>query len=349
MSIQYMDNFQFYGTNTTYMLDGLPWSSISGSLVADPDTSASGNVLRVTASNNNSNTLDTRLSLPTVTTKVGNAFRFYMDVLPTGNGTRPSILAYRSLANAKLYDWIIEPNGSLSLYNTSGTLIATTTNPVMAPKSWFHYEFYIDLTAGTYEARIEGVTVLSGTGLTPVPTSIYLLGYSARQDFTSNSNAKNYMKDFVVWDGSGSVNNSFLGSVTVFLLKVNGDVSSGWTRSSGSTDYGLLNETTPDDTGYISAGTSLPAASFMTLEDLGASVVGVRGLQTMARAQKSDGGDATLVVSLKSATNTDAGANHQVTTGFKYWFDLSELDPDTGTFWAPLAVNAAEIKLDRTV
>ncbi len=37
MSIQFMDNFQFYGTSTSNMLDGLPWSNIAGSLVTDPD------------------------------------------------------------------------------------------------------------------------------------------------------------------------------------------------------------------------------------------------------------------------------------------------------------------------
>lgn len=348
MSIQFMDNFQFYGTSTARMLDGLPWSDISGSLDTDPDPNASGRVLRVTSSSNNSNTLDTRLALPSVTSKLGTALRFYMNTLPGTSGTRPVILGYRTLANAKIYDWIIETNGSLSLYDGAGTLIATTTNPVMAPKSWFHYEFYIDLTAGTYEARIEGVTVLSGSGLTSLQ-NIYLLGFSSRQAFSDNSNALNYMKDFVIWDASGSNNNTFIGTVTVFLLLVDGDVSSGWTKSTGSADFSLLDETTPNDADYISADSTPPAASIMTLQDLSNEVVGVRGLQTMVRAKKSDGGDATLVVSMQSNGVDDAGSNKAVTTGFKYWFDISELDPNTGSLWDPLAVNAAYLKINRTV
>lgn len=348
MSIQFMDNFQFYGTSTTNMLDGLPWSEITGSLTTDPDPNASGNVLRVTSSSNNSNTTDTRLALPSVTRKVGNGFRFYMNTLPSSSGTRPVILGYRDLSNSKIYDWIIETNGSLSLYNGSGTLIATTTNPVMAPKSWFHYEFYIDLTAGTYEARIEGVTVLSGTGLTLLQ-NIYGLGYSSRQNLTNNTNALNYMKDFVIWDASGSNNNTFLGPVAVFLLKVNGDVSSGWARSSGTTDFELLDETSPNDADYIYAGTPPPAPSIMTFEDLGPEIVGVRGLQMMARARKSDGGDATMQLSLLSNGFEDLGGTKAVTTGFKYWYDISELDPNTGALWDPIAVNEATIKVNRTV
>jgi len=348
MSIQFMDNFQFYGTSTANMLDGLPWSSIAGSLTTDPDPNASGNVLRVTSTNNNSNTTDTRLSLPSVTDKVGCGMRFYMGSLPSSSGVRPVVLGYRDLTNSKIYDWIIETNGSLSLYNGSGTLIATTTNPVMAPRSWFHYEFYIDLNVGTYEARIEGVTVLSGTGLTSLQ-NIYLIGMSSRQNLTSNTNAQNYMKDFVLWDSAGSNNNTFLGPVAVFLLKVNGDVSSGWTRSTGSSDYALLDETTPDDADYITADDTPPAASIMTLEDLGPEIVGVRGLQMMARAKKSDGGDATLQLSMLSNAAEDLGGTHAVTTGYKYWWDISELDPNTGSLWDPLAVNAAKIKVNRTV
>lgn len=348
MSIQFMDNFQFYGTSTSKMLDGLPWSAVVGSLTTDPDPNASGNVLRLSSAVNNSNTADTRLSLPTVTNKVGCGMRFYMGVLPSSSGVRPVILGYRNLSNNKIYDWIIETNGSLSLYDGSGTLIATTTNPVMAPRSWFHYEFYVDLNVGTYEARIEGVTVLSGSGLTLLQ-NVYLVGMSPRQNLGSNTGAQNYMKDFILWDSAGSNNNTFLGPVAVFLLKVNGDVSSGWTRSAGSTDYELLDETTPNDTDYITADDTPPAASIMTLEDLGPEIVGVRGLQMMARAKKSDGGDATLQLSMLSDGSEDLGATHAVTTAFKYWWDVSELDPSTGSLWDPIAVNEATIKINRTV
>jgi hypothetical protein len=157
------------------------------------------------------------------------------------------------------------------------------------------------------------------------------------------------MKDLVFWDGSGSSNNSFLGPVAVYTLKVNGDVSSGWTTSTGTTQYTLLDETTPDDTDYISADTTLPAAAIFDMEDLGPDIVGVRGIQTMVRAKKSDGGDATLQVSLKSGASIDLGSTHNVTTSMKYWFDISEFDPATGSAWDPIAVNAAKLKVDRTV
>lgn len=350
MSIQYMDNFQFYGTSTTNMLDGLPWSVITGSLVTDPDVNATGVVFRLTASSSNSNTTDTRLSLPSVTNKIGCGFRYYMNTLPTGATVRPSILALRDLSNNKIYDFVIETNGAVSLYDTKSTmtLVETTGNPVMAPKSWFHYEIYVDLDAGTYEVRIEGTNVLSGTGLLNLE-DVYSLGFSSRQNLGSGTSALNYIKDFVVWDASGSSNNTFMGPVAVFLLKVDGDVSSGWARSSGSTDYELVDETTPDDADYISADDTLPAASIMTLENLSADIVSVRGLQTMARAKKADGGDAKLQVSLLSNGDEDLGADHAVTTAFKYWWDISELDPDTGTAWNPVSVNSATIKVNRTL
>ena len=350
MSIQFMDNFQCYGSSTTNMLDGLPWSVITGSLATDPDPTASGRVLRLSSSNSNSNITDTRLSLPSHTDVVGVGFRYFMNNLPVGSGYRSSILAYRDFYNEKIYDWLIETNGALSLYDTKSgaTLIATTGNPVIMPKSWFHFEFRVDLATGTYEARIEGVTVLSGTGLTHLE-DVYSLGFTSRQNLFTNDSAQNYMKDFLVWDGSGSNNNSFAGPVGIFLLRVDGDVSSGWSRSSGSTDFGLLNETTPDDASYIYAGDAPPSASIMTLENLPADIVAVRALQTVARSKKSDGGEARLQISLLSNGDEDLGADHSITTAFKYWWDISELDPDTGTLWNPIAVNSATIKVNRTI
>lgn len=50
-----------------------------------------------------------------------------------------------------------------------------------------------------------------------------------------------------------------------------------------------------------------------------------------------------------STLDEDLGADHSITTAFKYWWDISELDPDTGTLWNPIAVNSATIKVNRTI
>lgn len=365
MTIQFMDNFQSYGGVTSFstpfnevtpMLQGLPWAAVYGGIAVDPDPSASGYVLRLGCDISSSNTTDTRIALPSVTKKVGVSFRYYFSFLPSESGYRKVLASFRSSTNSRLYDFVIEINGALSLYQqatgTSGynsaERVATTINPVTAPQSWYHYEFFIDLVNGTYEARIEGTPVLSGTSL-PLTNDIYLVGFTPRVSGALPTEGANYMKDFILWDGSGSDNNTFLGTVSVFTLRPNGDVSSGWTRSSGTTDWQILDSQNPVNADYISAGDTPPAPSIVTFTNLPDDVVGVRAVQMMTLAKKSDGGDAVLQNSLLSDGSEDLGATHNVTTLYKYWFDVSELDPSTGLAWDPIGVNDVSMKINRTL
>ena len=123
-----------------------------------------------------------------------------------------------------------------------------------------------------------------------------------------------------------------------------------WGLSSGSTAFNLINEATPNDSSFISAGTGpIPAAQRVTLSALPLSVTVVRGLMTYARARKTDGGDANLQVGLVSGASTDAGDIKPLTTSYSYYNDIVEVDPATGVSWLPLAVNAAILRFNRTL
>jgi hypothetical protein len=158
-----------------------------------------------------------------------------------------------------------------------------------------------------------------------------------------------YSKDLLIWDGAGSVDNDFFGSVSIYALLTDADISLNWTPSTGSTGWDLLDESPPNDADYISAPDPAPAAAVMSLTNLPADVTSVRGLISFVRAAKTDGGDGDLQVSLTSGANTDAGADRPMTTAFTYWKDVSEVNPGTGVFWTPTEVDAMDIEFDRTV
>lgn len=349
MAIQFMDNYKGYGTNKSYMLDGLPYAGLDGvSFGTDPDPGASGNVIFIGYTGGSNNNNDFRIALPTPRISIGIAQRWFLDQLPADISKRPVIADFRDVNNnVRFCSVIVETNGSLSIYDSGMTQRATTGSPVISPRSWFHYECFYHAGTGAYEVRIEGVTVLTGSHSSLIQGTIYQVGCAGRINAVVPINAA--VKDLVIWDTSGSQNNSFTGTVTVYRLPVNSDVSSGWTRSSGSSDYALLNESPPDDSGYISADASLPAPSIMGMDNLPGTVVGVRAVQTMVRAKKSDGGDCTMVVGLVSNGTTGNGASHNVTTASKVWFDVQELDPDTAGLWSPIAVNSVQLKINRTV
>jgi len=353
-----MDNFSIYGEDETIMLQGTAWSAVSMStLLNDPDGVSGGKVFQI----KNSTSFQPSLIVPTATDVINVAFRWYVSTQPENSSRCPDV-EFRDVDNSVRYIVRQTVVGGLELVRTDGagsvidnielagfTTVATS-GAVLSNAVWNHVEVSLNRTTGVYTIWVEGVSVLNGTDVSPATGNTSIVAF--RENWlpsAGSSNANIYIKDLVISDNNGSVNNAQIGSVQVVTLSPNGDVSSGWTRSSGSTDYELVDELTPDDANYIEAGSTLPAASIMTLSNLPPDIVGIRALQTMVRALKTDGGDATLKVSLVSGVDEDAGATHAVPTSAQYEWDISEFDPATAALWTPIAVDAVNIKIDRTL
>ena len=358
MSIQYMENFSIYGSDQDELVKGTPWTlATNDRLIDDPDGVSGGKVLWVRANSGS----QARAVLPTASDVTYIAWRWWISDLPVDDERSPSV-ELRDASNFLRYILRSSPVGGLVLLRILGdpitvsnttinnaTTLATVPN-VIGDGVWQHCEFFMNRTTGDFSVKVEGVTVLTGTD--PAP----LVGATAAVSFRNvffngtSSPVATCIKDFVIADDGGSVNNAGIGSVQVITLTPNADVSSGWTRSSGALDFPLVDELVPNDAGFIQAeDIPLPAASIMELTNLPPDVVAVRALQTMVRGIKSDGGDATMVVSLVSNALDDTGKNHAVATSVSYYWDVSELDPDGGVAWTPVKVDLARIKIDRTV
>jgi len=359
MSIQYMDNFQIYGTSLTALNAGTPWfntSAGSSALVTDPDPSASGRVFRV----GNAVSTQPSFAVPTATDEPRLCWRWWVGGLDPTSGGNSAV--YLSAANGDIqYCLHMMPNGAIRLLHVDGSQgtrmdsyalpVVFLTGPVISTDAWQHFEWYSNFTTGAYELRLEGVVIASGTDSNgAVGGDCGLVAFRANGlAGESQPSELPHIKDFIFADANGSVNNGEIGTVQVVTLTPDSDVSSGWTPSTGTSDYEMVDELVPDDADYIQAEDDpLPAASIMGLSNLPPDVVAIRALQTMVRANKSDGGDAFLTVSVKSNGSDDDGANQAVLTSPSYIWDVSELDPDGGVAWTPAKVDAAEIQIDRT-
>lgn len=354
--LQWADNFSYYGAGVAgaaNMLDGLPYADISlasaSQLPADPDGSSSGQVLVITASVSNSNLTDTRMVVPTPVTALGCGARFYRTTLPSTSGARPVLIGYRSVGNARMYDLIVEPNGALSVYNNASVLLATTTIPIFTTNTWQHIEMRVNTITGAIEVRREGVPVLTTVEAVPQTGNIGIISWSNRQSNTSGGTIQFYMKSLTVWDTTGTYNNNFMGTVNIIGCPVVADSSNaGWVPSTGASVAGVLDEVVPDDADYASAAAAAADVQ-MSLANLPADVTSVRGVITIVRAKKTDGGDAKLQVSLKSVAAYDLGADHSITPSETYWWDVSEQDPNTVSPWTPGTFNDALLRLVRTL
>jgi hypothetical protein len=341
-----------YGTTVARMLNGIYAETNELVLMEDPDPTVAGNVCRFQASASFDGLL--RLILPATNATVGMANRTWLANIPNSTGRQPMIHQFRNASNAALTTITVNPSGAIEARRggEGGTLLGTSDPNALVANAWQHVETKVlfSSTVGTVEVRVEGVPVLELTGVNTSSSDLEcgIVAWTNPGDGTGGITTW-YAKDLLVWDGAGSVDNDFFGSVSIYALLTDADISLNWTPSTGSTGWDLLDESPPNDADYISAPDPAPAAAVMSLTNLPADVTSVRGLISFVRAAKTDGGDGDLQVSLTSGANTDAGADRPMTTAFTYWKDVSEVNPGTGVFWTPTEVDAMDIEFDRTV
>lgn len=349
MAIEHMDNFSIYGSSVAVMLNGV-YAEVSGqsALVADPDGISSGSVYRQLSSAAAQATL--RYVWSTSKATMGQAIRVWMNQLPTIDQDRPRVISYRNGSNVEFAYVIIETTGRLTF--TDGTTTITTTNPVIAANGWYHIEVkYSRSGVGSIEIRVEGITVMLSSNLGYVgaanifQTALHYFGNNFGSTIV-------YWKDLVLWDGTGTYNNDFLGSVLVYNLAPISDVSLNWTPSTGAVGWSILDNVPPNDAQFLSAPNPPPLPYVAEINNLPVDVTSVKGIMTMVRAAKTDGGDANLQIGVISdpagVPATALGANRPITVAQTYWRDVFETDPKTAAPWLPSAVNVARLQMNRT-
>ena len=322
------------------------------SMVEDPDPNVTGACLTTRRTLTNNYTEQLRYVLSSGKTTVGVAFRLYLPSLPSANVYTPPVINFNDSGNNREICLTMDTTGALRVkYDMNDTEEQyVTPGPVLVAGTWYHIEIKVDYTAGDIEVRVEGVPQIELTGqdIGTGPCAQIALGCQNGVGEIQSPD-RIYYKDLVIWDGDGSVNNDFLGSVQVYDLAPTADDSFNWTASTGSTGYNLVDEAPPNDGDYIYADDTPPAASTFEMSDLPEDVSSIRGIKTFSRARKTDGGDGWMQVSLVSNGTDGNGTDRPVTTNFTYWMDVFELDPDTSANWTRSGVNAALLKIDRTL
>jgi hypothetical protein len=139
--------------------------------------------------------------------------------------------------------------------------------------------------------------------------------------------------------------------VIVTDLRPDEDVTlGGWTPSTGTEAWSLLDESPPDDLTFIAADDTPPSPAEVEFTSLPPDVTSIRGLISITRSRKTDGGDGNLQTSLSpDGTNYDVGTDNPVTTIPTYRYDVSQVSPATTAAWSPSEVNSIRQRYDRTV
>jgi hypothetical protein len=351
MSIQWADDFGSYGTGVgsgDRMLDGL-YAHVKGDIVADPDPSGTGQPVW---QRGQSDFQPLRRVCLTSSSSIGMAQRVYMSNLPNDDGDRWG-LGLHQTNNHPIARIQCEPTGALTIVtydnDQNPTERQTTPGPVLNAHSWEHVEWLCD-TETHIAVRVNGIEVLHwpdtddwGDGREIAQTVF--------QSYSGGSSYNFYLRDYIMWDKSGTYCNDFLGSVIVYgITTTPPDVALHWDLVGASSGAAALANVPPlDDTQYISADNTPPAASVFDMTNLPTDVTSVKAIVTQVRTRKTDGGDGNLQVGLKSNTDVGLGADRPVTVAYTYYTDVFHVDPHTDAPWSPGAVDAAQLQVNRTV
>jgi hypothetical protein len=333
-----------YGVNKALLLNGMyAQVSFQVDIVDDPDPNITGNVIQIYTG---SPPATLRKVLPSSQSRVGIGRRVWLPALPLVAGKFICLMDWRDGANSVLGGVYVDTTGRIVIDGGGGADVVSAA-PALVANAWQHVEAVMDTATGSLEVRVEGYAVVSYTGRTIAGP---IAQVAARTLFVIGDGGLQYLKDFAIWDGSGSYNNDWMGSIQVRELIPNADNSFNWLASTGTTGFDLIDDAPPnDDVDYISAINPPPAASSFDLSNLPVDVTSVRGLYAVVRSRKTDGGDGNLQVSMISGASTALGIDRPVTTSYTYWTDVFEVDPATAAPWSPSATNAVKLQVNRTL
>jgi hypothetical protein len=226
----------------------------------------------------------------------------------------------------------------LAVYRGDGvTLLQETAAGSVLQNVWHHLIFKVVVgNSGSYEVRLNGATILSGSG---VDTQQTANAYANQVCFCAQR-----FHDIVILDGTGAApHNDILGDVRVNCLIASGAGGvTGWTPSAGS-NFQNVDDSTPDsDTTYNSA---TAAATVDTYATTNPTLNGVcRGIQVAALCRKDDAGVRTLRPVYRDAGSSTnyTGTTRNLADSYTFQEDIWPVHPGTGVAFTATQLNNAE-------
>lgn len=224
----------------------------------------------------------------------------------------------------------------------NATVLATSAAGVVS-SGYCHLQLkaLINDSTGTYEVRVNGANVLSGTGAdtrnagTGVITVAAILFARSGQIFD----------DFYICDGAGSDNNDFLGDrrVDAYFTNGNGNSSQMVGSDSNSTDnYLLVDETNPnDDTDYVQSDVVNDKDTY-AFQNMSHTPASISGVMILANSKKDDAGARSIALVARSGGTDYDGSTQALSTSYTYYKQILETDPATSSAWTQSGFNNAE-------
>jgi hypothetical protein len=242
-----------------------------------------------------------------------------------------------STSTGTLHVALAQTAGGLLTFKRGSTVLQTSSF-AMALNAWYYIELKVVIhdTTGSYDVRVDGVSVLSATGVDTRNGGT--TGQWDRVGFgTAPYATDRFIDDFYVCDASGAApRNTFLGAVKVETLYPQTDAvaagsNAGLTPSTGTDHGALVGENPPNTSDYNSSPTVglKDTYNYPPLTLTGT----ILGVQTNLYVAKSDAAVRQVCAVVRAGGTDYDGANVSPTTTFTYFSEVREKNPNTSAEW----------------
>jgi len=228
------------------------------------------------------------------------------------------------------------------LYMTrNGTAVGSAAATGLATNTWYYVEWKVTIGASAaYEVRVDGTTVITGTGNTQNAGSTineFRVGVTA-----TTGSGWFQLDDLYIVNTSGTLNNNFLGECQVFMNLPTADGSATqWTPSTGSTHWPNVDDSNPDDDSTYNSSGVVGQIDLQTVPSI-TPTGAILGVQTVLTARKDDVATRQIADQCKSGSTTNTGSTQTMASAYGMFRQIRETDPNTGVQWTSGALNAAE-------
>lgn len=261
--------------------------------------------------------------------------------VPNGNG---ALFTFKDNTGSVQACVCVTSGGTLSLLrgSTNGTALATSANALTAG-AWHHIEAKLAIadSGGVFEVRVNGEVWATFSGDTKYSTTLNTANAIRLGGLPAAINV--WYDDLYVCDGTGSVNNSYLGDCRVDALFPSGAGASAQFAPTGSANnWENVDDASPDDDATYNASDtagSLDSFVFADLSALGATVFGV---QANIIARKDDAGSRTLRAVARIGGANYEGSDLALSDSYLDLRQIWDKNPATSAAWTESQINAAE-------
>lgn len=357
MSIIWAEGFDHYGTTPsggrTAMLSGawadFDWGNGNAPAISSVQARTGTYSLRFDYNSLATDGVLARRVLGSAHIVVGLAGGWYFNSLPNVNGEHG--FEFRNNANNCIAYLAIQSDGAIGLYTGSGRTLIASSDPVITAAAWQHIEAKIvaDTVVGEVEVRVNGLTVLHMTDINLGSLGATQVVYGMPNS-DSGGSLVYYIDDLVAWNDDGTANNDFIGPARVETIFPVADTAVADFTPVGDADgFDCIDNVPPDgDTTYISGAAEGDVSEF-ELGTLPPETEIIRCVYIPFMGKLEDAGIGNAQVSLVSGADVSLGPDTVLTTAYTYCGGTHDVDPATGLEWTKAGLEAALVRVEKTI